>query len=416
MFLDGLTATLTGGKLRRMPPATGRNDRCPCGSGRKFKHCCLQKADGEDQARLRVRRAEGRLVDLLFPYALDRFGKAFFEHAWADFLVGHDPAADDFADVPEFGTMFVPWFVTAFVPDPHDERTQAEWPTEPLGLHWLRTERPALDDIERAWLTAACRSPMSVFVVVRVDPDRSADLRDILTGRSFHVLEQRATEGLVPTDLYFSRIVTAGGVSLMFGGAPFVLPADFHTDVLDWREQMFGRRLPARRDLEEFDIEVRDLYLNLVDRLHNPAPPVLKNTDGDDLALTTLTWDLTLPVSEAFGRLKPLATLSDEEHIDDVVTDEAGTIDRASLNWVKAGNRKNKAWTNTILGTLRLEPGRLTADVNSAKRADRLIAQVKRRLGVRAALVSRQSESIEKLLERKAESEEASGAAGRSGR
>ena len=27
--------------LRRSAPRTGRNDPCPCGSGRKFKHCCL---------------------------------------------------------------------------------------------------------------------------------------------------------------------------------------------------------------------------------------------------------------------------------------------------------------------------------------------------------------------------------------
>jgi len=36
-------------KTRRsvlLPPGAtmpGRNDRCPCGSGKKFKHCCLDK-------------------------------------------------------------------------------------------------------------------------------------------------------------------------------------------------------------------------------------------------------------------------------------------------------------------------------------------------------------------------------------
>ena len=24
----------------------GRNDPCPCGSGRKYKHCCLRRGDG----------------------------------------------------------------------------------------------------------------------------------------------------------------------------------------------------------------------------------------------------------------------------------------------------------------------------------------------------------------------------------
>lgn len=26
-----------------MPSKTGRNDSCPCGSGKKYKHCCLEK-------------------------------------------------------------------------------------------------------------------------------------------------------------------------------------------------------------------------------------------------------------------------------------------------------------------------------------------------------------------------------------
>ncbi|WP_309569181.1 SEC-C metal-binding domain-containing protein [Xanthomonas phaseoli] len=26
--------------LRRQGPKVGRNDQCPCGSGRKYKHCC----------------------------------------------------------------------------------------------------------------------------------------------------------------------------------------------------------------------------------------------------------------------------------------------------------------------------------------------------------------------------------------
>lgn len=28
--------------VRNQAPAVGRNDRCPCGSGRKYKHCCLR--------------------------------------------------------------------------------------------------------------------------------------------------------------------------------------------------------------------------------------------------------------------------------------------------------------------------------------------------------------------------------------
>ena len=30
-----------GGTLTRIVPKVGRNDPCPCGSGKKYKHCCL---------------------------------------------------------------------------------------------------------------------------------------------------------------------------------------------------------------------------------------------------------------------------------------------------------------------------------------------------------------------------------------
>lgn len=32
-----------GHTLVRRVPKIGRNDRCPCGSGRKFKKCCISK-------------------------------------------------------------------------------------------------------------------------------------------------------------------------------------------------------------------------------------------------------------------------------------------------------------------------------------------------------------------------------------
>ena len=41
--------------MTKMPPAhIGRNDPCHCGSGRKYKHCCLAK----DEAKLRAARAK----------------------------------------------------------------------------------------------------------------------------------------------------------------------------------------------------------------------------------------------------------------------------------------------------------------------------------------------------------------------
>jgi len=34
----------TATQMARLPRRVGRNELCPCGSGKKFKRCCLKKA------------------------------------------------------------------------------------------------------------------------------------------------------------------------------------------------------------------------------------------------------------------------------------------------------------------------------------------------------------------------------------
>ena len=338
------------------------------------------------------------MVDALFPFALDRFGKTFFEAAWLDFWLGDPPSTKEFTDVPEFDAMFVPWFVTRFVPDRRDGRAEPHWPDVPVGLHWLASAASRIDPREREWLLAACASPMSVFTIEAVDSGRSVDIRDMLTGRRFHVLEQRGSQGLREGDLYFTRVVTMGDASLMFGAAPYAFPPRFQLQALDWRDGLFGRRAPRRSQLDEYEREIRRAYLVFTDQLLNPAPPRLQNTDGDDLALTTLEYEVRIPVAEVLERLRPLATLGADEHISDVVEDASGAVRRAVLQWVKRGNRKMKQWDNTILGTLTIDDGRLTAEVNSARRADRLVREIGKRLGSRASLKVRSLEDLSKRL------------------
>ena len=60
----------------------GRNDPCPCGSGRKYKRCCLARDEAPELLRLRMRRAEGRLVPQVVAYAHERSGYDLVTAAW----------------------------------------------------------------------------------------------------------------------------------------------------------------------------------------------------------------------------------------------------------------------------------------------------------------------------------------------
>ena len=184
----------------------------------------------------------------------------------------------------------------------------------------------------------------------------------------------------------------------MFGMAPLAVPAHHHLAILDWRDRVFRRRTATRRTLMDVDVEIRDLYLQLAHTIRNPALPELRNTDGDPLELTTLVYRLSAPVADVFERVRPLAVLGDDEHVSDMETDATGTMTSVIVSWVKAGNRKHKAWDNTILGTLRLSAGRLTAEVNSARRANRLERDLKRRLGGMAILHVRTVEDVDRAL------------------
>ena len=364
----------------------GRNDPCPCGSGRKFKHCCAERWAAEDSARLRIRTAEGHVVEGLLKYALEQWKREFLFQAWEEFFAGKD-VPDEIVGTREFDPMFVPWFVLGYEPDPHHDGTQPGWPKEAVGLHWLTTENPDVSDLERAFIITACASPMSAFGVEAVTPGRSVDLKDMLTGRRFHVLEVGASSSFQPGDVSFTRVVTIGDTSVMFGAAPFRIPASWQIRIIDWRERQVKERLMTRYDLTEYDIEIRDLYLEIADAIFNPVLPTLVNTDGDPLEWTTMTYALKAPPDAVIERLRPLAMVAGEEHIAEDAADAPGAEAAATISWMKAGNKKHKHWTNTVLGTMRVVSGEMVAEVNSARRATRLAKEIAKRVGERAVLV-----------------------------
>ena len=380
----------------------GRNDPCLCGSGRKFKHCCLRIQDGEDSLRVRLRSAEGALVPALFCYAAQEFGNEFFEEAWDEFFLWTD-VPEDFEHSKEFGTTFDPFLVFDFVPDAADDPLPDGWPTEPLALHFLHHEVESAPELHREFIEQACKSPASFFVVEAVFVGRALDIKDILTGRRFRVLEQSASRTLHVGDVLFTRVVTAGGGSIMIGACPWVIPASWHIPIIDMRERFRSKRLLTRDELIDFGLEIRQTYHEIVDGLLHPTPPILQNTDGDLIELTTLTYELGVPVAEAVERLTPLATLRGDVHIADEVRDAAGTLTAAALTWIKAGNRKIKDWDNTTLGTLHFDGSRLVVEVNSARRRRRVEREIAKRLGSAATLVDTTVTDLTEALEQRRE-------------
>ena len=72
---------------------TGRNAPCLCGSGKKYKKCCLGKQAALSQTLYyqRLSEAHDRLVKRLLTYATRIFGEEAVDVAMDEFLLWPDP-------------------------------------------------------------------------------------------------------------------------------------------------------------------------------------------------------------------------------------------------------------------------------------------------------------------------------------
>jgi hypothetical protein len=384
----------------------GRNDPCPCGSGRKYKQCCLNAREGADFLWWRIRAAEGRLVPELLELSLRECGPDLLNAGLDEFFLWNG-VPDAYEETDEFASFFVPWFVYEFVDDPADPDRVLHAPTEALASLYLRRHADRLSGTERAFLEAAATSPLCFYAVTHAQAGRELALRDILSGADLVVREQNASRTVQPGDLLFTRILTVQGTSIMSGAAPLAIPPEWHLSILDVRDRLAGGpgRTLTRDAVRDFDLELRELYFFIEDQIWNPRLPEIRNTDGDRLVLTTLTYALRCPPAKAFDRLKSLARASKPEAaqlVADAVLDENGEIHGVTIPWIKRRTARLPEDTTT-LGTIEIDGDQMRVEVNSTRRASRIVREIAKRLGPDAELESRQADSIETLLARREE-------------
>ena len=381
----------------------GRNDPCPCGSGKKYKHCCLQVQDLTEARWLAWRQAEGVVVPAVANFAAETWGEALLEEAARTFFVEADPSAGEH-NAEAWEQLFLPWFAFDFVPEPRRRwrrREHLDRPSTTFALEYARRHGGALSPTEARFLRVASESPLSFATVTGVEPGRAIEMKDILTGDAYRVLERNATASLRPGHVILARVVADGDVAVMSGLGPYpLLPGD-HNRVIDFREQFLRPRGPVdRASVKARSLEVVLFYRQLVQQALNPQPPRLQNTDGDRLEPTTLEFQLRCGVREAFDRLASLSVVhSADDMLEDATWSDARELTEVSIEWGKRGNRMHRDWDNTTLGHITLSAGAISVSVNSARRAKKIRGLIEKRLG-RDVLYLRQTiESADALLD-----------------
>jgi hypothetical protein len=385
----------TSGRMK-----VGRNDPCPCGSGKKYKRCCLlTKPISMDSLWARQREASDKLTRDMMRFAGRKFGE-MVDEAWQDFNMSDEP--DAIADRSIENQIFMPYFLFHWDPDGNS------WNKHTPGkggvvVRWYTLEKAKwLTEMDRTFLEQAATQPVSFHEVLKTEPGERIVLRDLLIGSQNEVIERSASRTLRPGDIAYAQVWNLSGVAILGCCAPLPIPPSGKVDVFALRKKLRKRIAKQNRDLTADDLiryadDVRETYVDIRDALF--SPPVLCNTDGDSIVYHTLTFRVE-SAEEALDALTPLAMgRSKEDLLEDAEFDEGGKLRSLTFDWLKKGNRKFSSWNNTILGSMAISRNSLVAEVNSAERAARIRAEIEKRLGVKATHLSTVVRSPDELLE-----------------
>ena len=158
----------------------GRNDPCPCGSGKKYKKCCLYKASipAANLGRRKLRRVESELMPALMKHAEKYYGPGVLHEAWDEFTLWDEVPMDPELE-PEMDTLFAPWFLFNWLPDNTELDEDECYPDLQVAKHYLEHHSAQIDSSKRQFIEEACSQPYSFFMVTGVVAGKQVTLRDL---------------------------------------------------------------------------------------------------------------------------------------------------------------------------------------------------------------------------------------------
>jgi len=191
--------------VHRATPKVGRNDPCPCGSGKKYKKCCLDHpvpsaniitptlyTDADRTGALTKLKAFANRPGL----ARNR-DVAILEYWGAHFPSRSEEELRKVLDLPQAEIMYNAWLWFDF--ELEEGMTIADL--------FLAKEGRSLRSGEYAYLDQARSTYQGLYEVEAVRLDEGFTLRDLTTNERLWVQERLGTQGLARWDLIVARLM-----------------------------------------------------------------------------------------------------------------------------------------------------------------------------------------------------------------
>ncbi len=256
----------------------GRNDPCPCGSGKKHKNCCLARARS-------VPKGDEPLDPLAWlqqqnPKSFDRAVAEFYDGAGLD-----EEQSDRFLQLPEelqdmASANAAEWCLAESEIEIRGERRRiADLVLGPGG--------PPLAVEVRQWIQGLADHPMRVYEIQEAVPGEGLWVKDVATSkaRRLWVSERSGSKSLNRWDILGARLVLVGE-EWQISGAVYPFP----------RNELPGLKAALRatkRDGGRPSAPIIACWLRHITAPPPPLPQLVDAGSGEPLLLVTDHYDVT---------------------------------------------------------------------------------------------------------------------------
>lgn len=352
----------------------GRNAPCACGSGRKFKHCCLR----EEQELARQARLDDDVGKAISSWSARRY-RDEIAAALADFRpAGRDLGERDLA-------LFVTWF------NSDRELDGGGTPVE----HYVA--RADIGPLEREAAARIAAARLGLYRVRAVAAGRSIELENVVTGEALRVASHSVSREVVRWDVLLCRVMAGEPQATLWGPVVTYLPDEERELVAEIERLAAAYGLPADPSGLSDTLRVASREFSRFVPPSRLAEPRLFTAEGDPVERACAVWRLADPVAAFVALDAPPELLWVGESEDGDGETFQFTGDRAELIALRPPLPPGSLYYESSydgfpgrigLGTFVLCDDELRFDAISAPRLACAVAAVERLLGAGAVLVT----------------------------
>ena len=250
----------------------GRNDPCPCGSGKKYKQCHLPLEEAAQAEQLRLRRALDTLLPKVVAAAEEQTEAipAAFERFWnGKYELDRLPELDDIEG--RGAERFLTWFAFDFALDDGSTLVQR------LASGAIEVD---LTPEERELLSVWAPVRLGAYVTNEIHKAQSLRVADIADGRELEITDHAASRRVLLNEVLVAHLVPAGKTHFFAGAAAHLTEdtRDKLREFLDLHLEAFQRDQPGAGypDLMAAHSEILNHFVMQLP-VEEPNPTMLEN-------------------------------------------------------------------------------------------------------------------------------------------